>query len=214
MTFKTPSYKQYPLASTVLMYKQLVSPTLPCSFHPMVPPPTGHRDPILAKLARCANSTDACRDLRRLLSHPRYSLQIEIKPTVIDVRHARTRQVQQIPWPTLPLTSWVRYIMEVQGGQLLLGGHHISQTNLWANDLKEFWDLYEHVDPTHLTFTLPEGERVHTIPYFVHGDEGRGRTKQAVMVFSFQCILSHYGRTRLNESGLLGFYWLNIFFHN
>ena len=74
----------------------------------------------------------------------------------------------------------------------LLQGHHISEVHRWQQDLKEFWDLYEHVDPTHATFT-ESLDRKCTLPYFLHGDEGRGRTKLPVMVMSFQGLFSHFG---------------------
>ena len=42
-----------------------------------------------------------------------------------------------------------------------------------------------------------------TIPYLLHGDEGRGRMKQPILVIAFQGVLSHLGINRLNESGYL-----------
>ena len=106
-----------------------------------------------------------------------------------------------VPWPVLKLSAWVRYVMEVQGGRMLLNGHHISQTELWRRDLKEFWDLYEQVDSSHPVFTECM-DRTATLPYFLHGDEGRGRSKMPMMVLSFQGLFSHFGRQFLNESGL------------
>ena len=40
-----------------------------------------------------------------------------------------------------------------------------------------------------------------TIPFMIHGDEGRGRNKLPLLTISFQGILSHYGSHRLNMSG-------------
>ena len=37
----------------------------------------------------------------------------------------------------------------------------------------------------------------------VHGDEGRGRMKQPLLVVAFQGALSHLGMDRLNQSGWL-----------
>ena len=163
---------------------------------------TGVRDHVLEQLAKCANSSDAniCRNLHRLLSHSRFTLQVEIKYSHISIRHARFRKIKTIPWPIIPLSSWLRYIMEKQGGSLLLQGHHISQRQRWQMDLQEFWDLYEKVDPSHPIFT-ENLNRACTLPYFLHGDEGRGRQKQPVMVLSFQGLFSHFGKERLNESG-------------
>ena len=167
-------------------------------------PLTGHRDPILAKLAKCANSSEGniCRNVHRLLKSPRFTLQVDIKHTIISIRHARTRKLLNIPWPVIPMSSWVHYIMQEQGGSLLLQGNHISQIGKWKHDLKEFWDFYEKVDPSHPTFEQ-NLDRECTLPFFVHGDEGRGRGKQPVMILSFQGLFSHFGRQRLNESGCL-----------
>ena len=157
---------------------------------------------MLQRLAKCANSSDSniCRNLHRLLAHSDFSLQVEIQHAIISFRHARTRRVRELPWPIMKLSSWVRYIMEA-GGQLLLQGHHISQVHSWQQDLKEFWDLYERVDSTHPVFR--DGlNRATTLPYFLHGDEGRGRYRQPIMVLSFQGLFSHLGKHRLNESGL------------
>ena len=165
----------------------------------------GVRDPILQKLAKCANgANDAhiCRNLHKLLANPEFTIQVQINWVKAQIKHPRKLTILQTSWPIIKLGSWVRYILEEQGGQLLLGGHHISQTSLWQKELKEFWDLYEGVDGSHPLF---QGafNRACTIPYFVHGDEGRGRGKQPVLIISFQGILSHFGKHCLNESGFL-----------
>ena len=165
----------------------------------------GGTDPILRKLANCANAGDKniCRNLHRLLSSSHYTLQVEIQNAEVSIRHTRTRKLRQVPWPVMKLSSWVRHVMEDQGGQLLLAGNHISQDHLWKPVLTQFWNFYEGVDPMHPTFqhSLP---RACTLPVFVHGDEGRGRSKQPVLIISFQGLLSHLGVHRLNESGLQG----------
>ena len=127
---------------------------------------------------------------------------MEIQYALISVRHTKNRNLQTIPWPVMGLSSWVKYVMQEQGGQLLLNGYHISQVELWKISLKHFWDTYFHVDPTHPTFTHGL-DRASTLPYFLHGDEGRGKNKSPLMVLSFQGLLSHYGDMHLNESGPL-----------
>ena len=94
--------------------------------------------------------------------------------------------------------------MEEQGGQLLLGGHSVHQRDLWEPLLEEFWNLYRGVDPTHDIFQYSNNILRRTLPYLVHGDEGRGRQKSPLMVISFQGLLSHMGKERLNHSGCLG----------
>ena len=86
---------------------------------------------------------------------------------------------------------------------MMLGGHILSQEG-WKNELREFWRRYEPLDPSHPAFHsgLDLGLLV---PHMVHGDEGRGRQKQALLTISFQGMISHYGSHRLNISGSLGY---------
>ena len=115
-----------------------------------------------------------CRNLHRLLLNEQFTVQVVVVETVVSIKHPRKRTMLEAPWPIIKLGSWGKTIVEKQGGQLLLGGHHISQPHLWRKDLKEFWDMYEGVDSNHLIYSLPAADRSSTIPYFVHGDEGRG----------------------------------------
>ena len=168
----------------------------------------GVHDPTLRKLGKCANGdndSNICRKLHRMLSNSEFTLQVEIGYTQLDIKHPRKRHDLMVPWPTISLTSWLQYIMQVQGGQLLLQGHHINQPHLWREALRSFWSKYESVDPLHPVF---QDEKLRkdlncTIPYLVHGDEGRGRMKQPILVIAFQGVLSHLGIGRLNESGYL-----------
>ena len=168
--------------------------------------PEGHIDPLLRKLAKCARAGEqnVCRNLHRLLAHADYTLQVEISPALLNIRHARSRKCKEALWPVMKLSAWVTYIMQEQGGRMLLNGHHISQAELWQRDLKSFWDLYEQVDENHPVFS-ENLDRSTTLPYFLHGDEGRGRGKLPVLVLSFQGLFSHFGSNHLNESGLLVF---------
>ena len=166
-------------------------------------------DPILQKLAKCAKDDDdknICQKLHTLLAKPGFSLQVAISHATINIKHARRRKVMEAAWPVLKLSSWLEYIMQEQGGQLLLAGHHISQSHLWKQDLQEFWARYRAIDPTHPVYCSDTLERDHcyTIPFLLHGDEGRGRTKQPVLVISFQGVMSHHGKEKSNISGCLG----------
>ena len=165
-------------------------------------------DPVLRLLAKCAredNDKNTCQKLHTLLAKPGFSLQVNIDHTNVNIKHPRKRKLLEVAWPVLNLSSWVRHIMEVQGGQLLLAGSHISQSHLWKRDLQEFWDLYRAIDPTHPVYSSGmEADHCITIPFLLHGDEGRGRTKQPVLVISFQGLFSHHGKCRTNMSGFLG----------
>ena len=164
------------------------------------------QDPMLKKLAKCARAKDeanVCRNLHRPLTHKEFTLRVHISWCNIDIRHAtKRRDLNNVPWPVIRLSSWVQYILEIQGGQLLLAGHSTTQPDLWEPVLEQFWNLYQGVDPGHIVYQLGLNRR-RTLPFMVHGDEGRGRMKQPLLVVAFQGALSHLGMDRLNQSGWL-----------
>ena len=51
---------------------------------------------------------------------------------------------------------------------------------------------------------MPESKWGSLIPVAIHGDEGRGRLKNPVMVVSLQSLLPLHGK-KTNMQGLLGF---------
>ena len=165
----------------------------------------GMHDPMLARLAKCARAKDeanVCRNLHRLLQHRDFTLQVRISYANIDIKHATKRQhVNKVPWPVIRLSDWVRFVMESQP-QLLLAGNMLSQSHLWEPILEDFWNKYQPIDPGHIVYQLGLN-RKRTLPFMLHGDEGRGRLKQPLLIVAFQGVLSHLGVDRLNQSGWL-----------
>ncbi|CAE6938969.1 unnamed protein product, partial [Symbiodinium sp. CCMP2456] len=167
---------------------------------------SGVHDPMLRRLAKCARAKDeanVCRNLHRLLKHKDFTLQVRISYANIDIKHAtKRRHLDKVPWPVIRLSEWVRFVMETQGGQLLLAGHTLTQSHLGEPILEDFWNKYERVDAGHIVFSLGLNRR-RTLPFMLHGDEGRGRMKQPLLIVAYQGILSHLGVGRLNQSGRL-----------
>ncbi len=60
--------------------------------------------------------------------------------------------------------------------------------------LQRFWSRHAFVDAS-----LPEFPR-QTIPFLIHGDEGRGQCKRPVLVVSFQPIIGWSGEDHVNSS--------------
>ena len=60
--------------------------------------------------------------------------------------------------------------------------------------LQRFWSRHAFVDAS-----VPEFPR-QTVPYLIHGDEGRGQCKRPVLVVSFQPILGWSGEDHINSS--------------
>ena len=61
------------------------------------------------------------------------------------------------------------------------------------------------VNPNHVIFQeLGDFPIACAIPYFIHGDEGRGYCRRPFMVESWQPVISYKGLDKINESGYLG----------
>ena len=76
---------------------------------------------------------------------------------------------------------------------------------------QRFWERYKQLDPTHPTFShFAENEHGFIIPYMVHGDEGRGKAKSAVLITSYQPLIGQAGETWTNMKGFLGHKRLHI----
>lgn len=80
----------------------------------------------------------------------------------------------------------------------MLGGHKL-ETELPAikTMLRQFWERYHFIDG--LDVAQPEK----TLPFYLHGDEGRGQVRRPVMVISFQPVLSACGSEHLNSGKTL-----------
>ena len=70
--------------------------------------------------------------------------------------------------------------------------------------LKLFWDRFEVLQPGHTVFQLARDGRLRldmTTPLMIHGDEGRGRKKTAVMIINVQSCLGFGVATAKRKHG-------------
>ena len=156
----------------------------------------------MERLGRCARggSGNACRNLHRMLQDEKLSLPVSISIIDVPIRDLkRKRRRRIVGWPVLRLSDWAQCALG-RGGPLLLAGHCLEDEPAWRGELKRFWDQYSLIDGHHPLFSSGIDTSC-TIPFLIHGDEGRGRNKQPLLTISFQGILSHYGSHRLNMSG-------------
>ena len=73
--------------------------------------------------------------------------------------------------------------MEKGGAEFLLAGHPIQEEDEYRSVFSRFWDRYRGVDPDHAVYAEKTAEeRSLTLPFAVHGDEGRGLAKSPVLV--------------------------------
>ena len=95
--------------------------------------------------------------------------------------------------------DWIRCLLR-ESAHMILAGHQLSDTAAWKKVFTEFWSSYRLVNEKHVVFRdrLP---LECTIPFFFHGDEGRGYCRRPFMVEAFQPVISHKGLCYTNESG-------------
>lgn len=80
----------------------------------------------------------------------------------------------------------------------LLGGHRLNDIDKVEAMLSRFWAKYATVDPD--APRIPQ----RTIPYLLHGDEGRGQLKRPLLVISYQPIISWSGEDFVNSKKRFG----------
>ena len=112
-------------------------------------------------------------------------------------RFARRCKVLREPWPVLHLRDWVRTAFQAPWlGAFFLAGHRLPDLQKAKDLLEQFWERHFFADGQR-----PRSPR-RTIPYYIHGDEGRGQAKRPVEVISFQPVLpwSGEGHTSMEKS--------------
>lgn len=99
-----------------------------------------------------------------------------------------------LPWPVLKFSSWLKLIFKRTAGQPVLAGHKLSDIDAWQGMFREFWKKYASAFPGHKVFEQKDKSTLaRCIPMLLHGDEGRGKLKRAVMATSIQPLLKARG---------------------
>ena len=109
-------------------------------------------------------------------------------------------KVTAVPWPVMHLSSWLTFIFKKTTSSFLCSGLQLGPA--WCFELQAFWSMFEYVLPTHPVFQN-RSRLKWTLPFALHGDEGRGRNHRAVLVISFQPLLAvkgHSFKSRLLHS--------------
>ncbi|CAE7945255.1 unnamed protein product, partial [Symbiodinium sp. KB8] len=133
-------------------------------------------DPALGKIARCARSKkNECRSLHTLIHAEGRTFPVEISevPTPVRVLSGKSTAMT-VPYPVLFLSSWCRECFKT-GGSMLLGGHNLSQEELWPLMVVSYQPLINYKGPlvtnmsghsftSRLLFTVVPSE-------LYHGDE-------------------------------------------
>ena len=122
----------------------------------------------------------------------------------VKFRKPKVRE-QLVWWPTLRMSDWIKALVS-SCPEILLCGFKLEDDMGWKQVLSSFWQIYQTIDPNHCFFesTIPF---TNAIPYYLHGDEGRGLRSKPFLVESFQPVIANQGLFETNEKGQLGYHF-------
>ena len=154
---------------------------------------------LLARMGSWKLSSKWCRNLHRLIH--RFGLTLCVAVSMLQVPVLVKQIPQVIPWPVLLPSSWITTIFNKTHGEPLLGQYKVWQKDSWQEMFREFWIRYRAVFPGHGLFSdASKQDRLHLcVPYMVHGDEGRGKLRRAVMCASMSPVIHQHGHTFLSR---------------
>lgn len=161
----------------------------------------GHTEDTLLKIAKAGQSkTNACRNLHVLINKGKVLLPVPIDAVLLRVALRRPYfRKQELYWPVLRMEDWIKVLM-ARAPETLLAGCAFENKSAWMSILDGFWADYESCNPTHPIYSSTL-RRSHSIPYFLHGDEGKTLRQRSFMIESFQPVISRKGCLVSNESG-------------
>ncbi len=161
----------------------------------------GVYDDSIAQVAKWAindkHMKNASRSIFTFIHQKNKTLPVPISSLRVPVRgKSRYKHIEQTRlWPILLLSDWVRTSFEnPYGGFFFLGGHRLHQLDIVKEMLRRFWNKHKVVDST---INPPHPEV--TIPFFLHGDEGRGQAKDPVLVLAAQPIIGWTGEESITS---------------
>ena len=161
-------------------------------------------DPAVERIAKLGLH-NASRALHKFVHKNGKTLPVDVSARPLLIRRKKKGELS-VQHPMLLLSSWMVFLLGTAGAEFLLAGSRV-QDGFYQSVFGEFWSLYEKIDPDHPIFTLktPE-ERSRTLPFALHGDEGRGLAKDPIAIWSFQPVVPHSGPTCLNTAGCLCYF--------
>ena len=158
----------------------------------------------MVKLSRAfCSPKNACRIIHSIIKKtPGMMLDIEISVCQIHVRLRKPVRSLKVYWPILHLSHWVQYFLNNKP-EILLGGQRPDPQGKWKDMYYNFWSAYRVANPSHPLFE-EDFDQGACLPYFFHGDEGRGQLKRPYMVISWQLAIGHHGPDVCNDTSYPG----------
>ena len=143
---------------------------------------------VLARMDSWTVRRHWCRNLHRLIY--RFGLTLMVEMTMLEVPVLFRSVETPLPWPVLKMSSWMKIVFQKTQGQPLLAGFKLGQVKMWEDALGTFWSRFKASFPQHAVFREKDSAVLNRcIPILIHGDEGRGKLRRAVMATSVQPLL-------------------------
>ncbi len=143
---------------------------------------------VLTQMGSWRNPAHWSRNLHRLIY--KFGLTLMVEMTMLEVPVLCHNQEVLLPWPILKFSSWLKLIFKRMEGQPVLAGHKLANVDAWQSMFREFWRKYQEAFSGHKVFEQKNKSKLaRCLPVLLHGDEGRGKLKRAVMATSVQPLL-------------------------
>ena len=140
---------------------------------------SGHSD-LLGTLKSWKCERHWARNLHRLIF--RFDMTLHVAMVTLNLPVKWKNESVMMPWPTLPFSSWVKCMFAKTKGEPILAGYTLGATDAWKTQHLNFWLRYKAAFGSgHAVFQ--------THAEMLHGDEGRGKLRRAVMCTSVQPVL-------------------------
>ena len=148
---------------------------------------------------------NAARNLHQWVHKTGKTLPVQVSACEVPVKTSAS----PVSWPVLTLESWLRFLLQTAGAELVLGGCGVQECDDYEAMFLRFWERYRSFEPNHAVYigdtAKSTAELRRTIPFCVHGDEGRGLCKVPVQIESFQPVIPFLGEDELNMLGHPGY---------
>ena len=133
---------------------------------------------------------NTARNLHVFVHKRNKSLNVKVAAVKTPIKSSTRYKKREAMWPVLHLSEWFRVAcMEPYDGFYFLGGLRLHEDlDSIKHMLRDFWNKHKYHD----NFGPPPIPEL-TIPFYLHGDEGRGQVKRPILVVSFQPCISWMG---------------------
>ena len=152
---------------------------------------------LLSNMKSWTCQSNWSRNLHKLIY--KFNMTLPVEMVSVDLPVKWKNQHVMMPWPVLPFSSWLKCIFKRTKGQPVLAGYTLDQEDSWKTMFQNFWDKFRRARGEYHPVFEDHAQRLEVcLPIFIHGDEGRGKLRRAVLATSVQPVLvseGHAGHT-------------------